>query len=383
MGRLPLALRTIIIAVVVAAVVVGVPLVLVTHEADQYFLFSPGTAPIITTSAKCTSVNGNLVLPGGTPCVRLSVPADKAHDLKGGVYMVDVEVGQSSPVQWVEWKLGLLGADLQMVPVAAYAGVTPTSELGCQDSQEMLTANQDAALAALAALGYNVEEVPLGAQLDGVLGGSPAWRAGLTCNDLITKVDGKTVQTAAQLSNDLDGLKPGTTVSLTDLPAAGGPARVVKVKLSSPSAGLRSDGFMGTAYLGVQTATRYKPELPFPVSVNAGVIGGPSAGLAFTLAMIDTMSNGKLTGGHRVAATGTITAGGSVGQVGGVQEKTVAVEHAGAQVFFVPKAEYSQAQRVADKRLKVVPVTSLAQVLDILHTRYGGDISGLTSPKKA
>jgi PDZ domain-containing protein len=128
--------------------------------------------------------------------------------------------------------------------------------------------------------------------------------------------------------------------------------------------------------MGLDVETRVKPELPFPVSVNAGAIGGPSAGLAFTLAILDALSNGKLTGGHKVAATGTIDPEGDVGEVGGVQEKTVAVEQAGARVFFVPKAEYADAQSVAHGSLKIVPVTTLGQVLQVLQHSYGGDLAG-------
>jgi PDZ domain-containing protein len=97
---------------------------------------------------------------------------------------------------------------------------------------------------------------------------------------------------------------------------------------------------------------------------------------------MDSLSNGKLTGGHKVAATGTMDAEGDVGQVGGVQEKTAAVEKAGAQVFFVPQAEYQDAESVAGHGLVVVPVTTLSQVLQILRQRYGGDVPGLSSPGK-
>jgi PDZ domain-containing protein len=98
---------------------------------------------------------------------------------------------------------------------------------------------------------------------------------------------------------------------------------------------------------------------------------------------MDAVSNGRLTGGHKVAATGTMSPQGDVGQVGGVQEKTAAVEKAGAQVFFVPQAEYQDAESVAGPGLAVVPVTTLSQVLQILRQRYGGDLSGLSRPGKA
>ena len=116
----------------------------------------------------------------------------------------------------------------------------------------------------------------------------------------------------------------------------------------------------------------YAPSDALQGIVNAGNIGGPSAGLAFTLAILDSLSSGNLTGGHRVAATGTISPDGTVGPVGGVREKTVAVQRAGAQIFFVPAAEYGDALSVARPGLQVVPVNSLAQVLSILTHRFGG-----------
>jgi PDZ domain-containing protein len=297
--------------------------------------------------------------------------------------MVDVEVGQAGPVDWAEWELGLLGKQDQMVPVAEYAGSTPTSELGCQDTQEMVSADQDAALAGLAELHYKVAEDPEGVQIDTVFGSTPAWLAGLKCDDVITAVDAKPVLSAQKFTQVLAPLPPGTVVVLTDHPAAGGRAKRVKVRLISPPASAVAQGFRSKSYLGLVVENRVKLQLPFPVSVDAGQIGGPSAGLAFTLAIMDSVSDGMLTGGHKVAATGTMDPQGDVGQVGGVQEKTAAVEKAGAQVFFVPQAEYQDAESVAGRGLAVVPVATLSQVLQILRQRYGGHMSGLSSRAKA
>jgi Lon-like protease len=372
-----------VIALVLGAAVIGIPIGIAAHEASGYYVFSPGTAPLITTSASCKPANGELALPTGEPCVRLVLPKDKSHPLDGQLRMVDVEVAQAGPLDWTEYELGLLGNSRQLVPVAAYAGTTPTSELGCQDTQEMASADQDAALAALAVLSYKVDQKPLGVQVDTVLAGTPAWKAGLECNDVITAVNGKPVLTAAALTAALAPLQPGDVVSLTDRPALGGPVKQVKVRLARPSEDALADGFDGRAYMGLEVETRVKPVLPFPVSVNAGAIGGPSAGLAFTLAILDALSNGKLTGGHKVAATGTIDPQGDVGQVGGVQGKTVAVEKAGAQVFFVPKAEYPDAESVAQGHMKVVPVSTLGQVLQTLQRSYGGDLSGFSGSTRA
>jgi Lon-like protease len=372
-----------VLALVLGAAVIGIPVGVAAHEASGYFLFSPGTAPVITMSDSCKPAGGELALPDGAPCVRLVLPQGKSHPVDGELLMVDVEVGQAGPLDWAEYELGLLGNSRQMVPIAAYAGTTPTSELGCQDTQEMVSADQDAALAALSVLRYKVDEKPLGVQIDTVFSGTPAWQAGIKCNDVITAVDSKPVRTAGQLTTALEALRPGNVVSLTDRPAGSRREKQVQVRLTSPSAGALAEGFTGRAYLGLEVETKVKPVLPFPVSVQAGAIGGPSAGLAFTLGILDALSSGRLTGGHKVAATGTIDPDGNVGQVGGVQEKTVAVEKAGAQVFFVPQAEYNDAKSVASSSLNVVPVSTLGQVLETLQQHYGGDLSGVNGVTKA
>ena len=368
-----------VLTVLLAAAIIGIPIGIAAHEASAYYVFSPGTAPVITASAACKPADGELALPGGEPCVRLVVPQGKAHAVDGQLLMVDVQVAQAGPLDWAKYELGLLGNSRQFVPVAAYAGTTPTSELGCQDTQEMVSADQDAALAALSVLAYRVNEKPLGVQVDTVLAGTPAWKAGLECNDVITAVNGKSVLTAPALTAALQSLQPGQVVSLTDRPAAGGAAKQVKVRLERPSADALADGFDGHAYMGLEVETRVKPVLPFPVSVNAGAIGGPSAGLAFTLAILDALSNGKLTGGHKVAATGTIDPQGDVGEVGGVQEKTVAVEKAGAQVFFVPKAEYADAESVAHGSLRSSPSVLSAKYCKPFSRAMGATCQGSAS----
>jgi PDZ domain-containing protein len=118
-------------------------------------------------------------------------------------------------------------------------------------------------------------------------------------------------------------------------------------------------------------------DYPFPVSINSDMIGGPSAGLAWTLGIMNPLSGGNLTGGRTVAATGTIRPDGSVGDVGGVLQKTIAVERAGATVFFVPPSpdgshgELKLARSVANGTLQVFEVSSLREALTDLE-RLGG-----------
>lgn len=112
------------------------------------------------------------------------------------------------------------------------------------------------------------------------------------------------------------------------------------------------------------------------VDVDLGKIGGPSAGLFLALGIIDKLDgdgSGKdLTGGRTIAGTGTITAGGKVGPVGGVELKVQAARRDGATVFLVPKGECSEAQGVLPKGLRLVPVSTLRGTLDALRALEKG-----------
>lgn len=112
------------------------------------------------------------------------------------------------------------------------------------------------------------------------------------------------------------------------------------------------------------------------VKVDLGDIGGPSAGLFLSLGIIDLLdgdgSGGDLTGGRKIAGTGTISADGKVGPVGGVSMKTQASKRDGASVFLVPKAECSDAQAELPKGLRLIPVTTLKGTVDALRSLERG-----------
>ncbi|MEV7526195.1 S16 family serine protease [Streptomyces sp. NPDC091371] len=107
------------------------------------------------------------------------------------------------------------------------------------------------------------------------------------------------------------------------------------------------------------------------VELNLADVGGPSAGLLFSLGIVDKLdgdgSGGDLTGGRTIAGTGTITAAGEVGAVGGVPLKTQAARRDGATVFLVPKAECADAQSELPEGLQLIPVTSLTDAVNALR----------------
>ena len=183
---------------------------------------------------------------------------------------------------------------------------------------------------------------------------------------VITAVNGTPTPTNCALIDALHGIAPGTTVSLSveesSINDVGtfvtGPTVHKSVTLAAPPKGAVVTGcgapFKPTAFLGlIEPMTQQDWHFPVQVTVHTQNIGGPSAGLAMTLGIIDKLSSGRLTGHRIVAATGTIDQNGNVGDVGGVAEKTIAVERAGATVFFVPAVEGTtargQGQRAAPR----------------------------------
>jgi PDZ domain-containing protein len=127
----------------------------------------------------------------------------------------------------------------------------------------------------------------------------------------------------------------------------------------------------GTTCLGVASQQFATYQFPIDIKINTQLVGGPSAGLAFTLAIIDDLTPGSLTGDKKVAVTGTIAPDGSVGEVGGVQQKAITARTNGVQLMIVPKGEAADARRGAGD-VRVVGVNNLDEALDALH-RAGGE----------
>jgi PDZ domain-containing protein len=215
----------------------------------------------------------------------------------------------------------------------------------------------------------------------------------LKVSQVITAVNGTAVTGVCSLDSALHGLQPGTKATLSveqsTVKESGafvnGPIVARPITLGAPPKGLTA-GACGlgkpTAFLGILPITQESWAFPVKVVVRTQDIGGPSAGLSMTLGIIDKLSGGHLTGGHTIAATGTIEANGSVGDVGGVAQKTVAVERAGATVFFVPPQEKKAAMSKDTPQLHVYAVSTLDQALQILE-RLGGSLPANHLPAQA
>ncbi|HET7741478.1 MAG TPA: S16 family serine protease, partial [Mycobacterium sp.] len=123
-------------------------------------------------------------------------------------------------------------------------------------------------------------------------------------------------------------------------------------------------------YLGVGVLDA--PWAEFKIDFNLANIGGPSAGLMFSLAVIDKLTTGELNGGKFVAGTGTISDDGKVGSIGGITHKMLAAREAGATVFLVPADNCAEARTAHQDGLRLIKVDTLSTAVDALKTYSAG-----------
>jgi PDZ domain-containing protein len=315
------------------------------------------------------------IAPGSAQSVQpfISVPPAKLHKPNGRILLVTVSLLTVTPFTWIGDKLN---SNVQLLKSQDLTGNTPASQLNQLNAVEMQTSTQTAVVVALRRLGYTVNVNGQGAEVDAVESGSPAANI-LEPGDVIVSFDGMPIESDDQLVAAILKLHPGDRVSFQV--QQGTPSKLVTKSVVLGSAPADSTTPTTHAFLGIEASTKEQPDLPIDVSIDPGNIGGPSAGLAFTLGLIDDLTNGELTGGKTIAVTGTINPDGSVGDVGGVAQKSVAVKDAGASAFLVPGVELKTAQAHVGSHVKVIAVNSLEQALNALRS-LGGDLQGLPPP---
>lgn len=224
-----------------------------------------------------------------------------------------------------------------------------------ESAVEMVSSQDTAVAAALNELGY---DLPLQIEVLDVTAGSPA-DGKLKTRDRILQVNGQRISDVAQVTKAVQQSGVGRPARL--VVRRGSETRTVTVTTKA------SPDDPKKAVVGVQIGTGY--DFPFDVSVRlADEIGGPSAGLIFSLGVYDTLTPGSLTGGTDIAGTGTITAKGRVGPIGGIQQKIVAAADAGAKIFFVPPQNCDSALNADVKKdeIKLVKAPTMHSAVESL-----------------
>ena len=239
-----------------------------------------------------------------------------------------------------------------MVDIEDILGERTVAENRDAGRLQMDQSTQVAVAVALEHLGHDIM-TPIGARIERVVPDAPAHEA-LHEGDIVQAVGDTAITTARQLSDTIKAHEPGAAATLTAL-APDGQTRTVTVTLADRD---------GVALLGVIVATHVEfAEPPIDVRLHIENIGGPSAGLAFTLSVIDALTPEPLTGDLDVAATGTIHHDGTVGPIGGVPQKSHAVIRAGTDLFLVPASQVEEAIAVAEPSVSVVGVETLNDAL--------------------
>jgi Lon-like protease len=273
----------------------------------------------------------------------------------GGIYFVDVIVRKATLLERLFGGLHE-GADLHSPEEVVPPGLNDSQQRQV-DLSEMQRSQKIAAAVALRALGQKVRAIPTGAIVSGVQRGLPA--AGhLRPADVIVAVDGNPVHSPQEVSDAMRQTGVGSRVRFTVLRNK----ERTDVPVTTVAAGPGSQ----RAIVGVFLDQATEIKLPRSVSIDANGVGGPSAGLAFALDVMEELGR-NVDGGLKIAATGEIFLDGKVGPIGGVKQKTIGARKAGVDAFLVPVDNAPEARKYAHG-LRIVPVKSFQQALQALKT---------------
>jgi PDZ domain-containing protein len=272
----------------------------------------------------------------------------------GGIYFVDIFVRKATLLERI-WPGIHEGA--QLVPASAVVPKGTSEKQRRQaDAREMTRSQQVAAAVALRAAGLKVDANPIGVLVEQVDPRVPA--AGkLQPTDVIVSANGKQVRAPGDLRRVVGALRPGATVRL--VVRRGDRQTRVDVRTVRDAD--------GRTIIGVIIDQEAFIKLPLRVKIDAGNVGGPSAGLAFALDVLEELGK-DVDHGRRIAATGQIELDGTVSSIGGIRQKTIGVRNSGIRVFLVPAGENAAEARRYAHGVRILAVRNFQQALHELAT---------------
>jgi len=319
-----------------------------------YVIISPGSA---------TPLDSSVIEIEGAP----------TYPHSGDVRFLTVQVSTSEPNVWrtvTAW----LDPDRAVEDRDSVQGCLTDAQNQQFNTELMDQSQNDAKYVALTRLGYSVPTNPVQIRVIEVCRDAPAHRV-LETGDQVLAVDGTPVSDVAAVGKLVRAHQPGDRVSITyDRNGVTRTASITAGKYADdrrtclPAKGSTS----GSVCIGVSSQEFLTYQFPVDIKIDTQRIGGPSAGLAFAVAIIDDLTPGSLTGGKQVAVTGTIAPDGTVGEVGGVEQKAITARTNGVQLMIVPKSEVADARRGAGD-VRDVGVDDIEQALDALQ-RAGGSV---------
>lgn len=314
------------------------------------------------------------LLPGPAEDTLGLVEVDDARVYASAGELLLTTVAVEADLDFLEWVRFALSSRVAEVPRdSIFPEGEDARDVAARNAALMSNSQLDAAIAALQALGHEIDTGFDGARIEDIQEPSAVDADQLRVGDVIVAVGGVPVRSNEAVIDRVSRTSPGDQVTLRVLRDGAERDETLTVVASPDDPAAPRLGLLLSNHL----------ELPVDVHIDAGVIGGPSAGLMFSLGIIDLLGPDDLTGGAVVAGTGTIDRDGRVGAIGGIQQKILGAVVRGdgarpAEVFLVPAGNLREATAApVDRDVTLVPVATLDEALQALaEIRAGRDPVG-------
>lgn len=341
-----------------ALVVALVVLLVITFLPTSYVIQQPG--PVYNTLGTAQADDGSQI-----PLI--SVAGADTYPTAGALDLLTVQVvgNRERPPSWFELAMAWFDPSRAVLPIDAVFPLGQSTDERNQESAAMMVDSQkEATAAALTQLGYAISaDMAVHSLVDG-----SAATGILEPGDIIRAANGQQVadaETLRQIVNAGDGAAVSLDIERD------GVAQTVSVTPNRAE----SDG-QQVWLVGVTLINDYV--FPIDVTIQLNNVGGPSAGMMFALGIIDTLTPGELNAGQQVAGTGTITADGTVGPIGGIRQKLWGAKGAGAQWFLAPSSNCDEVVGHVPDGLRVFSISTLSDSMNVLETiSSGGDLDAL------
>lgn len=308
----------------------------------------------------------------GTPLI--SITGTTTYPTSGNLDMTTVSErgGTAGGVHLAPAMVGWIAGSAAVVPRESYYPADATGQQISEVNEAMFVSSQsDSVAAALGELGIPTTPRVVVAAIGDDVPAAGKLRAG----DVIESVDGRSITSPEQVGEQVRSRGVGDVVRMVVLrepddkaqphePAPIAQRSRVEVDLVTAD-NPHDEGTDPTPYIGIAVATWHEP--PFSITFNIADIGGPSAGLMFSLGIVDLLTKGAMTGGGHVAGTGSIDESGTVGPIGGIRHKLVGAAHAGAELFLAPERNCDEVVGHVPAGLAVAAVKDLDQARTVVE----------------
>ncbi|SDL77413.1 SepM family pheromone-processing serine protease [Sediminibacillus halophilus] len=302
--------------------------------------------------------------PGGADALNPIVEVTDGFESEGDMHLVTIRGGQATPLQYL-WASMRPHQDIEPIEEVFPEGISQDEYFQAQ--LQMMESSQEAStVVAYQAAGKQIDIEYEGVYVVTVIEGMPA-EGKLKAGDKIVEIDGRELDTSDDLINYVSSKEAGDQIEVT-----------VEREEETVNKTIELEEFPGQDKIGIgiQLVTNRNVEVEPELKFASGNIGGPSAGLMFSLEIYDQLTETDLTKGHQIAGTGEINYEGEVGRIGGIDKKVIAADKEGCEVFFAPNeggaddSNYKVAVKTAEEigtDMEIVPVDTFDDALTYLQ----------------